>query len=172
MGGAIELSLGAMRPKPSFSRVLATVSLIFALGACLGQTPAAKMQETARDMNMNARFGRMELVVENVAPKYRAEFVQRHRAWGQHVRVADTELVGIHFGEKEAESMVAVAWYEVTRQELRGTTVRQKWKSHRGDWLLESEERADGDPGLFGEAVPQPEPKPHETSQFRTITIK
>lgn len=161
-----------MRPKTLVSRAIALASLTFALGACLGQTPAAKMQETARDMNMNARFGRMELVVEAVHPKYRVEFVKRHRAWGQHVRVADTELVGLQFGDKEAESMVAVAWYEVTKQELRGTTLRQKWKNHKGDWLLESEERADGDPGLFGEPVPQAEPRPHETSQFRTIHIK
>ena len=135
-------------------RLLACVVLSLGLSACLGQTPSAKMQETARDLNMNARFGRMELVVEQVDPKYRVEFVQRHKSWGSRVRVADTELVGMRFGEKESESMVSVSWYDVTEQELRGTTVRQKWKNNRGDWLLLSEERVEGDLGLFGEPVP------------------
>jgi len=130
------------------------------------------MQETARDLNMNARFGRMELVVEQVDPKYRTEFVQRHKSWGSRVRVADTELVGMRFGDKESESMVAVSWYDVTEQELRGTTVRQKWKNNRGDWLLLGEERVDGDLGLFGEPVPQKaESRPRETAQFPTIRI-
>lgn len=142
------------------------------LGGCLGQTPQAKMQETARDLNMNARFGRMELVVEQVDPSYRVEFVQRHKTWGARVRVADTELVGMKFGDKEAESMVAVAWYDVTEQELRGTTVRQKWKNNRGDWLLKSEERVEGDLGLFGEPnLRRAEPKVKETAQFPTIRI-
>lgn len=144
---------------------------LFALFGCLGQTPSAKMQETARDLNMNARFGRMELVVESVHPTYRAQFVARHRAWGTRVRVADTELVGMRFGDNEAESMVSVAWYETAHQELRSTTVRQKWKNVRNDWLLQSEERADGDVGLFGEPVPRPEPRPKETAQFPTIRI-
>lgn len=145
--------------------------MLFALFGCLGQTPSAKMQETARDMNMNARFGRMELVVEQVDPTYRAEFVRRHKTWGSRVRVADAELVGMRYGEKESESMVSVSWYDVTEQELRGTTVRQKWKNHKGDWLLLTEERVDGDLGLFGEPVIKPEPKPRETAQFPTIRI-
>lgn len=148
-------------------------ALLVVLSGCLGQTPAAKMQETARDLNMNARFGRMELVVENVHPTYRDAFVQRHRTWGTQVRVADAELVGVRFTDKEAESTVAVAWYEVSRQELRGTTLKQKWKNQRNDWFLESEERVDGDVGLFGEPIPQAPraAKAHETAQFPTIRI-
>jgi hypothetical protein len=129
------------------------------------------MQETARDMNMNARFGRMELVVEQVDPAYKAEFVRRHRGWGSRVRVADTELIGMRYDEKESESMVNVSWYDVTEQELRGTTVRQKWKNKRGDWLLLSEERTEGDLGLFGEAAPKPPAPPHEAAQFPSIRI-
>lgn len=88
------------------------------------------------------------------------------------MRVADTELVGMRFGDTEAESMVAVAWYDVTQQELRGTTIRQKWKNQKNDWMLASEERVDGDLGLFGEPVPMREtPKTHETAQFPTIRI-
>lgn len=122
-------------------------------------------------MNLNARFGRMELVVEQVHPTYRADFVSRHRAWGSKVRVADTEMVGLKFDDKVSESLVSVSWYDVTQQELRGTTLRQKWKNQKGDWLLEAEERVDGDVGLFGEPVPAREPRPHETAQFPTVHI-
>ncbi|MBK6697514.1 MAG: hypothetical protein IPG50_35810 [Myxococcales bacterium] len=150
--------------------IVAALGAILATG-CLGQTPAAKMQETARDLNMNARFGRMELVVEQVTNGYKDEFVKRHRSWGTRVRVADAELVGLKYADTEAESMVSVSWYDVTEQELRGTVLRQKWKARRGDWLLDSEERVDGDVGLFGDGPPKAPPKPRETAQFPTIRI-
>ena len=139
--------------------------------ACMGATPQAKMQEAARDLNMNARFGRMELVVESVHPTYRQEFVRRHRPWGNKVRVADTELVGMKFDDKIAETTVAISWYDIGEEELRGTLVRQKWKPLKNDWMLESEERVDGDLGLFGEYVPRAPAKQREAAQFPTIRI-
>ena len=150
----------------------AAVLLLAVLSAaCMGATPQAKMQETARDLNMNARFGRMELVVENVHPTYRQEFVRRHRPWGGKIRVADTELVGMKFDDKIAETTIAVSWYDIGEEELRGTILRQKWKTLKNDWMLDSEERMDGDPGLFGEYVPRAAPKQREAAQFPTIRI-
>src|SRR5258706_5883318 len=56
------------------------------------QTPGARMQEAATDLNTHTRFGRMELAMEHVAPTEREEFLQHRRAWGGIGRIADYEM--------------------------------------------------------------------------------
>ncbi len=148
------------------------------LTGCLGQpTGAAAAQEAARELTVNLRFGRMELVMERVAPAERDTYVASHRGWGNAVRIADAELAGMHLVSKEeALVIVRVAWYEPTAQELRMTTLRQTWKETKGDWLLFAEARADGDIGLLGEPTPAPAenssaPAEHHPAQFRTVRI-
>ena len=41
--------------------------VLLAIG-CAGQSRPARMQEAATEVNLNARFGRMELASEHVAP--------------------------------------------------------------------------------------------------------
>lgn len=132
----------------------------------------ARAQEAAHELNLNTRFGRMELAMEHVAAKERDEFGRRHRAWGSAVRIADTELAGMRLkNEKDAEVTVRVAWYAPTQQELKVTTIRQAWKNHDGDWLLVGEERIDGDVGLLGEPVVAAPPTRRENLQFPTIRL-
>ncbi|MGH7280998.1 MAG: hypothetical protein ACRELY_05700 [Polyangiaceae bacterium] len=144
---------------------------------CLGQpTGAAAAQEAARELTVNLRFGRMELVMERVAPAERDTYVASHRGWGNAIRIADAELDGMRLVSKEeAQVIVKVAWYEPTAQELRVTTLRQTWKETKGDWLLVAEARADGDIGLLGEPIPaaNPDSSPaeHHPAQFRTVRI-
>jgi len=144
------------------------------LGCPMPPTNAARMQEAAQDLNMNARFGRMEMAIESVEPKERDAFVKRHKSWGSGVRIADTELAGAHLkSDTEAEVTVRVAWYRPTEQELRVTSVKQRWKNlkDRG-WTLVGEERLDGDPGLIGDPVPEgPAPAPHQDAHFPTIRL-
>src|SRR5579872_2434269 len=81
---------------------------------------AARAQEAAQELNVNARFGRMELVVERVAAKEREEFLTHHRGWGGGIRVADSELSGFHMtGDTDAEVSVRVAWYRPDEGDLR-----------------------------------------------------
>lgn len=121
------------------------------------QSPPARAQEAATELNVNTRFGRMELAAEHVAPDAREAFMERRRAWGNNVRVADYELAGFHMkGETDAEMLVRVAWYRVDQGELRSTLVKQKWHDFKGSWKLVDEGRADGDPGLLGDAVAPP----------------
>ena len=54
-----------------------------------------KAQEAVNELNLNARFGRMELAGEFVAPKAKELFFERRKAWGGKVRVADYEVSGI-----------------------------------------------------------------------------
>lgn len=145
------------------------------LCACpaMQQSPAARAQEAATEMNLNAKFGRMELAAERVAPKAKEVFFERHRGWGGKVRVADYELQGLRMhGEDKAEILVRVAWFRVDEGDLRTTTLKQKWLDLKGEWRLVEESRADGDVGLLGEPVePGHAPPGPRHAQFPTIHI-
>lgn len=165
--------------RTSIARLGSLLGLSLALCGCpIGhQSPPARAQEAATELNVNTRFGRMELAAERVAPKARDAFLQRRRAWGGSVRVADYELAGFHMqGETDAEMLVRVAWYRIDQGDLRTTTLKQKWHDFKGDWRLVDESRADGDVGLIGEAPPPAAPgaaatAPTKPAQFPTIHL-
>jgi len=132
---------------------LAFVSMLVACGAM--PSAGAKLQEASQELNVNARFGRMEMAVEHVAPAEREQFARRHRWWGGKIRIADSESAGTRVtGQGEAEVTVKVAWYRPNEQELHVTTIKQKWKDVSGEWKLVGETRTDGDPGLIDDAPP------------------
>jgi hypothetical protein len=159
-----------------FTFATAAVLSLLALGCPLGgQSKPARAQEAALELNLNARFGRMELAAERVAPKARDQFFDRRKAWGNNVRVADYDLTGLRMqGENDAETFVKVAWYRANEGDLRVTTLKQKWHDFKGDWKLTEEQRIDGDLGLLGEP-PAPAtgaaPAPAKRSQFPTIYL-
>jgi hypothetical protein len=159
-----------------FTFATAALLSLFALGCPLGgQSKPARAQEAALELNLNARFGRMELAAERVSPKARDAFFDRRKAWGNNVRVADYDLTGLRMqGENDAETFVKVAWYRANEGDLRVTTLKQKWHDFKGDWKLTEEQRIDGDLGLLGEppapAAGGPAPAPRR-SQFPTIHL-
>jgi hypothetical protein len=140
------------------------------------QAPGARAQETANEFNVDTRFGRMELAAEKVAPDERDAFLERRRAWGASVRVADYELAGVRMkGDADAEMFVRVSWYRVDQGDLHLTTLKQKWHDFKGEWKLVDEGRADGDPGLIGDG-PAPAPAAigavkAKPAQFPTIRL-
>lgn len=141
--------------------------------ACATQTSGlARAQEAAQEMNLNTRFGRMELAVENVAPETREEFVSHRRAWGNKLRIADTEMAGLRkVADENVEVLVRVAWFRMADQDLKVTTLKQKWHDFKGDWKLVSETRLEGDIGLIGEPVAEAPPQPREHAQFPTVRL-
>jgi hypothetical protein len=146
----------------------------FSTSACIAnQSGAARMQEAAQELNLNTRFGRLELAMEHVSAKDRDAFIARHKKWGSRVRIADSELAGMHLTSKEeAEVTVKVAWYKPDEQELRLTTIRQRYRDYKGDWKLEDEQRIDGDIGLLGEPIQAVEsPAPVRQAQFPTVRL-
>ena len=134
--------------------VLAFASSIFLLG-CPHQSPPARAQEAATELNVNTRFGRMELAAERVAPAAREAFLSRRRAWGGNIRVADYEMASFRMkGESDAEMVVKVAWYRIDEGDLHVTMLKQNWHDFRGEWRLVDEHRAEGAGGLIGEPIP------------------
>jgi hypothetical protein len=160
-----------MRPAPIVA-FMALVSLVVGSGCAPPAGSLASAQEAAQELNLDARFGRIEIAMDHVAPDAREGFAAHHRAWGAGVRIADVELAGMHArGEHECDVLVRVAWYRPEQQELRQTTVKQGWRDQKG-WQLTAEERVDGDVGLLGEPVifeaPAVEKAP---AQFPTIRL-
>jgi hypothetical protein len=158
-----------------------SLSIALALGLLLAgcpatqQTPPARAQEAATELNLNARFGRMELAAEHVSQDARAAFFDRRKGWGGKVRIADYELAGLRILDKkelDAEVFVKVAWYRIDEGDLHVTTIKQKWHDFKGSWRLVDEQRLDGDVGLLGEYVPPPPaPTAPRNAQFPTIHI-
>ena len=149
-------------------------ALLFAAGCgALPPTGLQRGQQTAQDFNMDARFGRTELLIGHVAPDARDEYAKHHRAWGSGVRVADVELVGIKpHGDTDFDVFLHVAWYRMEEQDLKSTTIKQSWHQKADDWLLSSEQRLDGDLGLLGETVVIERPAdPRPPAQYPTIRL-
>ena len=137
----------------------------------------ARAQDAAQELNLHTRFGRLGVAIDSVQPDKREEFTRTHQAWGNTIRVSDSEMAGMKLTTPEdAEFAVRVAWFRPSEQELRVTTIRQKWHDNKGSWQLVSEEREAGDRGLLADDAP-PSPgdgqpaKPRPNAQFPTVRI-
>jgi hypothetical protein len=156
---------------------LGALAAVVLLGCPVHQSSPARAQETANELNLNARFGRLEIANESVAPEALGTFTARRKIWGGAIRIADYEVAGFHMtGERDAEMLVKVSWYRMDQEDLRATTLKQKWRDFKGDWKLVEEERAEGDVGLFGEApaasdVPSATQVAAPRTQFPTVRL-
>ncbi len=159
---------------------LVPFALSASFAAALAGCPAplareARAQDAAQELNLHTRFGRLSVAIDSVQPDKREEFTRKHQAWGGAIRVSDSEMAGMKLTTPEdAEFAVRVAWFRPSEQELRVTTIRQKWHDNKGSWQLVSEEREAGDSGLLGDDAPPsdaPAPKPRTNAQFPSVHI-
>jgi hypothetical protein len=145
---------------------------LFGAACAMGVTPAQRVQDAANDYAIAIRFGRMDVALGRVSPDAREAFVRQHAAWGGNVRVVDCELLAMRLRDKEhADVALSVSWQKLDESEMRVTQVAQHWADHRGGWVLEAEERANGDAGLLGEQTTLVKPA-SGLLQFPTITIR
>jgi hypothetical protein len=155
------------------AKALSLLLCAFSLGACV-MPPAAseKASDAARELNLSARFGNLDVAAKKASNETRADFLQRHALWGSEIRVVDVELAGMTMPDSDhAVFEVTYSWMRVNESTLRNTRVTQLWTSLKGAWSLESEKRAAGDVGLFGEHVEVLRPAQRNT-QFATKVIR
>ena len=128
--------------------------VMLVLGGCMAPpSQAQRVTEVARELNMAARFGRMDVALSHTAKGAREAFLERRGQWGRRLRIVDVELAGLSLSEAtKAKVQVDVAWVRVDESQLRNTRVAQVWKDD-GGWRLVREKRVAGDLGLFGEKV-------------------
>jgi hypothetical protein len=112
-------SAGALRIAAIWIAMTAAISS--GLGACLpSQVPARQVSEVARDLNLAARFGRMDVAAEHTSEAHRQRFLESRADWGHDVRVVDIELAQLDVPDSErAEVVVDVSWVRVDEGLLR-----------------------------------------------------
>lgn len=144
-----------------------------ALGGCFAPpSNSQKVTDAARELNVNSRFGRMDMAASYASPSARQAFLERRAAWGNLVRVMDVELASLNINEEDQQALVevVVSWMRVDESQLRATRVAQVWREEEGDWLLTREKRVAGDIGLFGEPVEVERP-PVKDVQYPTTRL-
>jgi hypothetical protein len=142
------------------------------VGCFAPMSPMQRMHDAANELTTSTRFGRMDMALARVSQPSRDEFIRKRAGWGNAIRIADCDLSGLRFLDKEnAAVTLTVSWQRMDETELRGTQVVQKWRDQRGRWLLESEERIAGDIGLFGEPTTVVRATQSRT-QFESIIIR
>jgi hypothetical protein len=151
---------------------VALSSLLFAPAACLAPAPAAeRATDAARELNVAARFGRMDVALSRTSAGARANFLRHRSDWGREIRIVDVELAGLSMPDSERALVeVDYAWTRMGEGVLRTTRVAQHWRDSEGSWRLEREQRTAGDLGLFGEPVTLQRP-PARDVHFATKVI-
>ncbi len=151
--------------------LVAVVSLLPPLAGCVTPpSPAERITDAAMALNVAARFNQLDVAAARADRAHRDEFVKRHAAWGQTLRIVDVEMASLSLPESDqAVVLVDYAWIRNAESTIRVTRVEQHWKDDAG-WHLVREKRLSGDSGLFGEAIPEA-PPPRPDKQFATRTI-
>lgn len=160
--------------RPPVRRLLLALGLSLFCGCMQPPSNAARLTEAAREMNLAARFGRLDLAAEHTANGAREHFLKRRVQWGGDVRVVDVQLSGLDMkDDTNAVVHVDVAWMRMNEGELKVTRVGQQWQERKSGWRLVRERRVSGDLGLFGEPMAKTEPKaPSPDVHFPSKTIR
>lgn len=156
-------------PCPSLSLV---ALVLVGLGACMTPpSPAERVTDAAMELNLAARFGQLDVAVARTQKAQRPDFMKRHAAWGQTLRIVDVEMASLTLPESDrAVVLVDYAWVRNNEGTMRATRVEQHWKEDAG-WHLVRERRIAGDIGLLGEPLPENDAAPAPDKQFATRTI-
>jgi hypothetical protein len=155
-------------------RILRLSLALGCLGGCMPiGAPSQQIADTARDVNVATRFGRMDVAMEHLTDAHRTEFIRSHADWGKEIRVLDIEVSQLQLKTPEsAEVLVDVNWVRMDEGLLRSTRVKQTWSSEGHDWQIDSEERASGDMGLLGENVVVLRPDAPRDVHFPVKTLR
>lgn len=136
---------------------LAAVCALLLAGCIPPQTPAEKLTDSAYDVVMAARFGRMDIVTAMVRADLREAYAESHAEWGGRVRILDIEYGGIRpLPEDRAMVAMTVQWQRLDESMLRTTAVAQTWERGEPGWQIVEERIAAGDKDLLLEPLPPP----------------
>lgn len=133
-----------------------------------------RASDAARDLNVAARFGRMDVALALTGEKWRPKFVKSRQEWGRNIRVFDVELAGFSMAEGgHANVEVDYSWSRAGEGTLRSTRVAQEWRDSGRGFRMVREHRVAGDVGLLGEPAPEPSAVAERRDvQFATKVIR
>ena len=147
------------------------LGLVFA--GCLAPRAASERAiDAARELNLAARFGRMDVALGLTAQSVRDSFLEHRATWGRNVRVLDVELGSFSMPNSDHAAVeVDYSWSRANESQLRTTRVAQDWRDNGGGFKLVRERRIAGDLGLFGEVGAMPMAATARDTQFATKVI-
>lgn len=135
-------------------------------------TPAERAGDAARELNLAARWGQVDVAAGLTEDAVRGDFLQRRAHWHGSVRIIDTELAGMELKDaSHAVVYVDVSWVRIDETTLRVTRLEQTWTDKGGAWRMAGEKRHGGDLGLFGEPVER-DMTPRPAAHFPTRVIR
>jgi hypothetical protein len=143
---------------------VASAALLLAAGCMSPPSSVARLNEKAYDMNVAARFGRLDVAMEHVAATSQRTYAEMHASWGKKLRVVDVDFGGVRkLANGDMVVEVVVQWQRFDESTLRVTSVAQTWRDSKGSWEVILEEPSGGDEGLFelpknDEGAPQGSP--------------
>lgn len=162
-------------------RMYAIVAVVLGLAGCLPPvSPQQLLADSAYDMNVATRFGRMDVAMDYVGEGARDDFTREHAEWGRDLRVVDVELLNLDMAAKDQANVVlSVLWQRLDEAQIRTTQLTQSWSDGRGGWRMISEKRSGGDRGLLGDR-PKPAASADEAegarapkrASFQTMIIR
>lgn len=114
-------------------------------------TPQARFSEAAYTLNDAARWGQVDLAMQHVSPRYQERFTARHREWGEHVSIAEVDLVRLQVApdRQSATSEISLSWFNDGGFMVKSSVVTQKWEAEHGKFKLVDEAIRRGDPSVF-----------------------
>ena len=132
---------------------LVMAAMLTLSSACVFTSISAesRLRDAVVGINDEARWNRLDLATQRVAPGYRARYRATHHGWHRSFEIADSEIIHVQVGEERetATSFVTVRWYDYASMVLAETTIRQKWQKVRGGFILTEEEVSEGNPLLL-----------------------
>lgn len=127
--------------------------LLLLASGCLVHNISAEedLRDAVTELNEGLRWSRMDVAIPRVAPAYRPKFAAAHRQWGERMKIADAELVGVRIGEdrSKAVSTIAIRWYSLATMTVHQAVIRQRWERLKGGYFLVEETVVDGDPDVL-----------------------
>jgi len=140
----------------SMQRCGLAACLVFAGGlftGCFlqGAGSISRLRDSVDRLNESARWGRLDIAGDYVAPKYRLRFFKERSAWTKNIQVADSQVASfvVQDDQKKAKVILQINWYNLGHMSLQYTAVEQTWSRARNHFFLTSERVIDGNPGLL-----------------------
>ena len=134
---------------------LVALALALASGSagCLFSNASAEthLRDAVYGFNDAARWGRLDLAVQVVAPGSRARVRSSRGRWGRDLQVADSEVLEIQVDDDRqgATSVVTVRWYQRSSMLVAETRLRQRWTRSGTGYVLVEESVLEGDEQLL-----------------------
>lgn len=126
------------------------VAAALALAAC-GARPkrATALLDDVRGYHDGIRWEKFAQAAVRLPPPERDAFIEEREALAEDLRIADVELLRVHFvgnGKMRAKVLVRYTWLLDSRGIVHKTWAHEVWARRGKRWMIEKNQRSRGEP--------------------------